>query len=72
MDAAIKRNAAQLVGSGVVSAAANRKAIRLGEETVDDFRQYMAVYAREQARCMYSAALISNLKRNWTARQRRL
>lgn len=72
MDAAIKRNAAQLVGSGVVSAAANRKAIRLGEETVDEFRQYMAVYAREQARCMYSAALISNLKRNWTARQRRL
>jgi (3,5-dihydroxyphenyl)acetyl-CoA 1,2-dioxygenase len=72
MDAAIKRNAAQLVGSGVVSAAANRKAIRLGEETVDEFRQYMAVYAREQARCIYSAALIANLERNWNARQRRL
>ena len=72
MDAAIERNAAQLVGSGVVSAAANRKALRLGEETVDEFRQYMAVYAREQARCMYSAALIANLERNWDARQRRL
>ena len=72
MDAAIEHNAAQLTSSGVVSAAANRKAIRLGEETVDEFRRYMAVYAREQARCMYSPALIANLERNWQARQRRL
>ena len=72
MDAAIERNTVQLTSAGVVSAAANRKAIRLGEETVDEFRQYMAVYAREQARCMYSPALIANLERNWHARQRRL
>ncbi len=72
MDEAIERDAAQLVSSGVVSAAANRKAIRLGEETVDEFRQYLAVYAREQARCMYSPALIDNLERNWQAHQRRL
>ncbi len=72
MEAAIENSGAQLTSSGTVSAAANRKAIRLGEETVDDFRQYMAVYAREQARCMYSPALIANLERNWNARQRRL
>ena len=72
MDTAIERNSVQLTSSGVVSAAANRKAIRLGEETVDEFRRYMAVYAREQARCMYSPALIANLERNWHARQRRL
>jgi len=72
MEAAIEHSAAQLTSSGTVSAAANRKAIRLGEETVDDFRQYMAVYAREQARCMYSPALIANLERNWNAGQRRL
>ena len=71
MDAAIERDARQLVSSGVVSAAANRKAIRLGEETVDEFRQYMAVYAREQARCMYSPALIRNLETYWQAHQRR-
>src|SRR5207237_5341606 len=67
MDAAIERDAAQLVSAGVVSAAANRKAIRLGEETLDDLRLYLAVYAREQARCMYSPALIDNLERNWQA-----
>ena len=72
MQEAIDRNIAQLTSSGLVSAAANRKAIRLGEETVDEFRRYMAVYAREQARCMYSPALIANLERNWHARQRRL
>jgi len=72
MEAAIENSGAQLTSSGTVSAAANRKAIRLGEETVDDFRQYMAIYAREQARCMYSPALIANLERNWNARQRRL
>ena len=72
MEAAIENSGAQLTSSGTVSAAANRKAIRQGEETVDDFRQYMAIYAREQARCMYSPALIANLERNWNARQRRL
>ena len=71
MDEAIERDAGQLVSSGVVSAAANRKAIRLGEETVDEFRQYLAVYAREQARCMYSPALIRNLEQFWQAQRRR-
>jgi thioesterase DpgC len=71
MDEAIERDVEQLVSSGVVSAAANRKAIRLGEETVDEFRRYMAVYAREQARCMYSPALIRNLETYWQAHRRR-
>ncbi len=71
MDAAIERDARQLTSAGVVSAAANRKAIRLGEETVDEFRQYLAVYAREQARCMHSPALIRNLEENWQAHRRR-
>lgn len=72
MDAAIERDAAQLVSAGVTSAAANRKALRMGVETVDEFRQYLAVYAREQARCMYSPALIRNLEENWRAHQRGL
>jgi (3,5-dihydroxyphenyl)acetyl-CoA 1,2-dioxygenase len=70
MDEAIERDAHRLVSSGVVSAAANRKAIRLGEETVDELRQYMAVYAREQSRCMHSPALIRNLEENWQAHRR--
>ena len=30
----------------------------------------MSNYAREQACCLYSPALIDNLERNWNARKR--
>jgi len=56
--------------SGVVSAAGNRRALRVGQEPLDLFRRYMAVYAREQAYCHFSPALIANLERNWNANNR--
>jgi thioesterase DpgC len=56
--------------SGVVSAAGNRRAIRVSQEPLDTFRRYMAVYAREQAYCHFSPALIANLERNWNAHRR--
>ena len=71
MDAAIEAAVGQLTGSGVVSAAGNRKAIRVGQEPIDTFRAYMATYAREQVLCQYSPALIRNLEANWNAHQRR-
>ena len=71
MDAALERTVSALTQSGVVSAAGNRKAMRIGQEPVDLFRQYMAVYCREQAYCHYSPQLIRNLELNWNAHQRR-
>jgi thioesterase DpgC len=71
MDPAIERAVEHLAGSGVVSAASNRRALRQGEEPLDAFRRYMAVYAREQAHCHFSPALIANLERNWDAANRR-
>lgn len=70
IDAAIGRAIEALTGSGVVSAAANRRAFRAGEEPLDTFRRYMSVYAREQARCHFSPALVANLERNWNAASR--
>jgi (3,5-dihydroxyphenyl)acetyl-CoA 1,2-dioxygenase len=58
--------------SGVVSAASNRKAFRIAHEPLDRFRQYMAVYAREQAYCHFSPALIRNLEQFWNANQRKV
>jgi (3,5-dihydroxyphenyl)acetyl-CoA 1,2-dioxygenase len=58
----------RLTGSGVVSAAANRRAFRAGEEPLDTFRRYMAIYAREQVDCHLSPALIANLEKNWKKR----
>jgi thioesterase DpgC len=65
MDAAIERTIETLTGSGVVSAAGNRRAFRAGEEPLDLFRRYMSVYAREQAHCHFSPGLIANLERHW-------
>jgi thioesterase DpgC len=71
MDAALARTVEKLTGSGVVSAAGNRRAFRISEEPLDSFRRYMSVYAREQAHCHFSPALIANLERNWNAATRR-
>jgi thioesterase DpgC len=70
MDAAIARTVERLTSSGVVSAAGNKRAFRAGEEPLDTFRRYMAVYAREQAECHFSPALIANLEKNWDAANR--
>jgi thioesterase DpgC len=71
MDQAIARSIEHLTNSGVVSAAGNKRAFRAGEEPLDSFRRYMAVYAREQAQCHFSPALIANLERHWDAANRR-
>ena len=70
IDDALERVVDGFTGSGVVSAAGNRRAFRVAEEPLDMFRRYMAVYAREQALCHFSPALIANLERNWNAHNR--
>jgi enoyl-CoA hydratase/carnithine racemase len=72
MEEAIERVVATAVGSGMVSAGGNRKAMRVQSEPLDIFRQYMAVYAYEQALCHLSDQLIANLEHHWNAKQRRL
>jgi thioesterase DpgC len=72
MDAALEQVVAGLTSSGVVSAAGNRRAIRITQEPFDAFRAYFAVYAREQAYCHFSPALIGNLERHWNAQNRKV
>jgi enoyl-CoA hydratase/carnithine racemase len=71
VDGAIERVVDKLTGSGVVSASANRRALRIAQEPFDLFRNYFALYALEQAYCHFSPALIENLERNWNAKSRR-
>ncbi len=68
VDDAIERAAAELMSAGVTSLVANRRALRVAHEPLDRFRRYMSTYAREQAACLYSPALIANLDANWNAR----
>lgn len=71
MDEAIVARVEALTDSGLVNAAANRKALRVGEEPLDIFREYCAVYAREQVECHLSQALVRNLERHWNAADRK-
>ncbi len=71
IDATIVRVIDRLTGSGAVGAIGNRRALRLGSEPLDTFRRYAALYAREQAWCHFSPALISNLEQYWNAASRR-
>ena len=72
MDAALERVIASFTdrASSARPATAARSASR--EEPLDQFRRYMAVYAREQAYCHFSPALIANLEKHWNAQQRKM
>jgi (3,5-dihydroxyphenyl)acetyl-CoA 1,2-dioxygenase len=70
MDEALVRVIDGMTSSGVVSAVANRRGFRVVQEPLDRFLAYLAVYAREQAYCHFSPALIDNLERYWDARNR--
>jgi thioesterase DpgC len=72
MDQSIDRVVAGLTSAGAVSAIGNRRAFRVGQEPLDVFRRYASVYAREQAYCHFSPALIANLERNWDAKNRKV
>jgi thioesterase DpgC len=70
MDAALDARIEALTNSGLVNAAANRAALRAGQEPLDLFREYMATFSVEQARCHLSPALVRNLEVHWNARER--
>ena len=42
----------------------------LGKSLLDLFRQYLSLFAKEQAFCHFSDGLISNLERYWNAQSR--
>lgn len=70
MDETIDRVVANVTGSGMVSASGNRKALRLQNETLDLYRQYMSGYAEAQAKCHLSPQLIHNLEKHWQAKDK--
>jgi thioesterase DpgC len=72
MDQALNDVIDAMTNSGVVSAVSNRRALRSTREPFDTFRRYVALYAREQAYCHFSPALIANLERHWNAMQRKV
>jgi thioesterase DpgC len=72
MDAALDKVIAGFTDSGMVSAVGNRRHFRIAYETIDEFRRYMALFAREQAYCHFSPALVANLEHHWNAKDRKI
>lgn len=72
LDERVEQAVAKALSSGMVSAGANRRALRVQAEPVDVLRRYMASYAYEQGFCHLSEQLIANLEHYWNAKQRKL
>jgi thioesterase DpgC len=72
VDEALDARTEALTSSGLINAAANRRALRVGEEPLDVFRRYMATFSREQAFCHLSPALVRNLEEHWHAHRRKV
>jgi (3,5-dihydroxyphenyl)acetyl-CoA 1,2-dioxygenase len=70
MDSALIQIVENFTNSGILSAVGNRRQFRIGQEPLDLFRQYLALFAKEQALCHFSSGLISNLERFWNAQSR--
>jgi hypothetical protein len=72
LDQALADRIEALTSSGLINAAANRRVLRVGQEPLDLYREYMSSYAREQAYCHLSPALVRNLEQHWNAHRRNL
>lgn len=70
MQAAIADAVDALSATGPVGVNANRTQMRVAAEPLDTFRCYMANYAIDQARCMYSPGIIRNLELAWEQKLR--
>ena len=65
MDNVINKRVEEFKNSGVVGAAFNKRALILGEENINQFREYMSIYCHDQAYCHFSKELINNLENYW-------
>ena len=66
MDDSIIKTIKEFKNTGVVGATFNKRALTLGEESIDDFRRYMAIYCHDQAYCHLSDELVRNLEYYWS------
>lgn len=61
----IDRIVQDICKAGIQGMISNRKAFRIGTESLETFRLYMSMFSREQVRCMYDNEIIENLEAFW-------
>ena len=72
MDDALDARVEALTSSGLINAAANRRAMRVGEEPLDVFRTVHGDLRPRPGHCHLSPALVQNLEEHWNAHERRV
>jgi thioesterase DpgC len=70
LDDALAARIESMTDSGLVNAVANRRMMRIAQEPLQLFREYFSAFAREQAHCHLSPALVANLENYWNAAER--
>ena len=65
MDYVVNNRIKEFNNSGVIGAAFNKRALTLGEESINQFREYMSIYCHDQAYCHFSNDLVNNLEKYW-------
>jgi len=65
MDRALEARIDALTNSGLVNATANRSTLRAGQEPLDLFREYMAIFSVEPAPFKQNPSLVRNLEVHW-------
>jgi (3,5-dihydroxyphenyl)acetyl-CoA 1,2-dioxygenase len=70
MENVVNSIAKDIILKGVQGMISNRKAFRVGVESLEQFRNYMAMFCQEQARCMYTIEIIKNLESFWMNRKK--
>jgi thioesterase DpgC len=61
----------EIAEHGTKGMISNRKAFRVGAEPTDIFRQYMAMFSKQQAQCMYDNEILKNLENFWGEKLKR-
>jgi enoyl-CoA hydratase/carnithine racemase len=70
MDRALADVIERMINSGSVSAVANRRSFRIAQEPLDLFRQYLALYTREQASMPRLISVLPRKPRTFRANNR--
>jgi thioesterase DpgC len=68
MDDALNKVISDINEFGISGFVSNRKAFRLGIESVELFLNYMSSFCREQVKCMYGHDVVNNLETFWQNR----
>ncbi|WP_298511918.1 enoyl-CoA hydratase/isomerase family protein [uncultured Kordia sp.] len=71
IDTAVYKVVNEISQTGIQGMISNRKAFRIGAEPLETFRNYMVMFSKQQAQCMFDNEIIENLEKFWGEKLKR-